>query len=82
MYYAAEDILPAVQAAEKLFGISGNMDQDAGLKNYTLATRKFGKIWYGDIAGSRKEVNAKCIQLAEIIGEQVWLNAQDEHGLN
>lgn len=80
MFYVEEDVLFAVQEAIKVFGPVGAMNQDARLKNYTVFSRKFGKIWYGDIALTHRDATTKLIDLSQRLGEQLWLNAQDEHG--
>jgi hypothetical protein len=53
MFYSAEDIQPAVDLAAKVFGTVGNMTTGKNvLYNVSVATREFGKLWYGDIAAS------------------------------
>ena len=51
MFYSAEDVTPAVEMATKLFGTVGNITTGKNvLYNVSVATREFGKLWYGDIA--------------------------------
>ena len=50
MFYTEEDVLPYVVEVEKVFGKSGEMDVGKNvLYNVAIATREFGKIWYGDL---------------------------------
>jgi hypothetical protein len=58
MFYHEEDILPAVELAVKEFGPIGQIIPDTPYKNVSVATREFGKIWYGDMnqAGVREKI--------------------------
>jgi hypothetical protein len=50
MFYVAEDIQPAVDIAVKMCGTVGNMTLSKNaLNNVSVATREFGKLWYGDL---------------------------------
>jgi hypothetical protein len=51
MFYSIEDVTPAVDMATKIFGTVGNIATGKNvLYNVSVATREFGKLWYGDIA--------------------------------
>lgn len=50
MFYSEEDVTPYVNEVEKLFGKSGRMDIGKNvLYNVSIATKEFGKLWYGDL---------------------------------
>lgn len=50
MFYSEEDIQPYVNEVEKLFGKVGGMDIGKNvLYNVAIATKEFGKLWYGDL---------------------------------
>jgi hypothetical protein len=71
MFYTEEDIQPAVTAAVRIFGNNGTYVFGKNTVNITVATREFGKIWYGDVSATT--VNAKCSQLARMINSNVFL---------
>jgi len=50
MFYTVEDVQPAVNAAIKMFGPQGRMENGKNvLYNAHIFTREFGKLWYGDL---------------------------------
>lgn len=79
MFYVAEDVIPAVKAAEGVFGKSGNMIHNAWKMNVSLATKKFGKIWYGDIDMTPAEFDEKCSGLAKTLGSLLFVLENDEY---
>lgn len=73
MFYTAEDVNPAVIAATEIFGKVGNMMEGKNvLRNISIATREFGKLWYGDIEMSTVELHNKCKTLGQKIGQTVF----------
>jgi hypothetical protein len=79
MFYSEEDVQPAVTLAVELFGTQGNMLHTATWKNLTVITKQFGKIWYGDINFSPAEVTKKCQQLAQKLGQKVYILPDGEY---
>lgn len=76
MFYTAEDVNPAVTAATNIFGEVGTMNhEDSVFRNQSIATREFGKLWYGDIEVTTAE--AKCLMLSKAIGQKVYMLPQD-----
>lgn len=70
MFWYEEDIQPAVDAAAKLLGITGNMTSGPNtLYNVSVYTDPFGKIWYGDYSGTIDELIAAMGQLSAEIGQ-------------
>jgi hypothetical protein len=60
MYYMEEDVQPAVNAAVDIFGTPGRILVEGDvLKNISIATREFGKLWYGDIQRDRLDQFSK-----------------------
>lgn len=50
MFYTEEDIQPHVNEVERVLGRVGTMDFGKNvLYNVAIATKEFGKIWYGDL---------------------------------
>jgi hypothetical protein len=76
MFYVEEDLTPAVNHAINLFGRNGarrfGKDIEAGV---SVATREFGKIWYGDADKNTLEV--ACTALSERLNQRVYLFYQD-----
>lgn len=69
MFFTEEDITPAVQAAEELFGPSGTMSESKTTKrNVFIGTARFGKIWYGDVDTS-VDMNSMLNILSQKIGQ-------------
>lgn len=79
MFFTEEDIQPVVNDATKLFGPVGNMilDSNVGLKkNVSIATKKYGKVWYGDLL-TDADTRAKLTQLAKSSEQTVYLLNED-----
>lgn len=70
MFYSEEDVTPTVQMAEQLLGQVGTIDLDAEHPNTCLATKKFGKIWYGDLSAANL-VNVKTLKA--FVGEDIYM---------
>jgi hypothetical protein len=67
MFYTEEDVQPVVTLAEKLFGKVGNMSMEKNtLYNVSIATREFGKLWYGDISGNLTNTDVLVNSLTEL----------------
>jgi len=72
MFYTAEDVQPAVNAAVKMFGPQGRMETGKNvLYNAYIFTREFGKLWYGDI--SKDGIGEKLKMLSATINMNVSL---------
>lgn len=72
MFYSAEDVLPAVQMAEKVFGPVGHITKGKNvLYNVSVASREFGKLWYGDIEAS--DVVSLLNALSNSIRQKVFI---------
>ena len=73
MFYTEEDVEPVVQIATELFGPVGNM-LEAGrfvTMNVIVGTKEFGKVWYGDVAGTIDYVTELCEIMSKRTGQQV-----------
>ena len=71
MFYTEEDIQPVVDAVTTVFGTVGNMSNERGvLKNVTISTPEFGKVWYGDFNGSMDMINKNLFDLSNTLGFQ------------
>lgn len=67
MFYSEDDVQPAVNEAIKLFGPVGNMSMERNtMYNVSIATKEFGKLWYGDIDGARFNTTAIANALAAL----------------
>ena len=75
MFWTEEDVEPAVQVATELFGPVGNMLQSGRFvtQNVIIGTREFGKLWYGDVAGTADYVNELCEIMSKRISQQVMV---------
>lgn len=63
MFYTAEDIQPAVNAAVKIFGSQGHMDAGKNvLYNVSVFTKEYGKLWYGDISKDGLEEKLRMLR--------------------
>jgi hypothetical protein len=70
MFYSEEDVTPATQMAEQLLGPVGVIDIDAEHPNTCIATKKFGKIWYGDLVAMNL-INVKTLRA--FVGEDIYI---------
>lgn len=71
MFYTEEDIQPVVDAVTTVFGTVGNISEERGtLKNVTISTPQFGKVWYGDYQGSIDTINKNLVELSNTLGYQ------------
>ena len=77
MFYTEEDVQPVVTLAEKLFGKVGNMSMEKNtLYNVSIATREFGKLWYGDIEGSIADTDtlvSKFSELSRFVNQKIYI---------
>ena len=73
MFWTEEDIQPAVQVAEELFGQAGTMSEARNTRrNLIIGTHKFGKIWYGDVDAST-DINGLLAILSQRIGQSAQI---------
>jgi hypothetical protein len=83
MYYTEEDVQPAVEMTEKLFGVNGNVSHVKGaLLNVSIATREFGKLWYGDIEMDHADILNKLHELSKTLEQRVFILAEDLFDFN
>ena len=84
MFYVEEDVLPAVKTATELFGQVGNFAEGKNVaRNVSIATRQFGKIWYGDVDATAAEIATKCKDIAQRINQTVYMfNSGNEFEYN
>jgi len=77
MYWTREDIEPAVQLAEKLFGPNNRMEHDNrnALKGISIMTREFGKIWFGDIE-LNEQTRENMEKLSVTINQRVYFTRE------
>jgi hypothetical protein len=75
MFYSEEDVQPAVTQATMIFGQVGRMDPLAEFKNVSIATKQFGKLWYGDVSSRDLDTNIRLLQSA--VGQQVYVFLND-----
>lgn len=62
MFYTAEDVQPAVNAAVKMFGPQGRMETGKNVfYNVAVFTSQYGKLWYGDIRKDGIEEKLKML---------------------
>lgn len=77
MFYTEEDVQPAVTLAVKLFGKAGNMSLEKNtLYNVSIATREYGKLWYGDIDGSMADTDTlmfKFSELGRFVNQKIYI---------
>jgi hypothetical protein len=74
MFYNEDDIHPVVAVANEMFGKSGRMLEGKNvLRNVTLATREFGKIWYGDIDMLAMNPDVQFKNLSQRISQIVYV---------
>jgi hypothetical protein len=72
MFWQAEDIQPAVNAAVKMFGPQGRMEVGKNIMyNASIFTKEFGKLWYGDI--SRDGLSGNLAKLSAAINMTVYV---------
>ena len=69
MFYVEEHIQPVVDAVTATLGVVGNMSQERGvIKNVTVSTPEFGKVWYGDYVGSVETLTERLNDLSKTTG--------------
>ena len=73
MFWTEEDVRPAVEAAVRVFGKTGNMMSGKSVMyNMSVASKEFGKLWYGDVEQS-SELVGMLNALSESINQKVYL---------
>lgn len=76
MFYTEEDIIPAVEMAQDLFGMVGNVATESNtMMNVSIATREYGKVWYGDIDGKydTPAIVEKLAELSKFLQQKVYI---------
>ena len=74
MFYDEVDVQSAVNVATEMFGTVGRMLHGKNvLYNITLATREFGKIWYGDMDTIAMSPQTQCGVLSQRINQTVYM---------
>lgn len=74
MFYDKDDVQPVVNIATEMFGVSGRMLYGKNvLYNVTLATKEFGKIWYGDMDTIAMSPQTQCGVLSQRINQTVYM---------
>lgn len=69
MFYVEEDIQPIVDVVTAALGTVGNMSQERGvIKNVTVSTPEFGKVWYGDYVGSVETLERQLTNVSNTTG--------------
>jgi hypothetical protein len=72
MFYTEEDVEPAVVTTIELFGPAGGFSEDRNaLKSISIATREFGKLWYGDV--DKGTLTEKCVALSAKLNQKVYV---------
>lgn len=83
MFYDEVDIDPAINVANSLFG-SPNKYEEYGysfvpvedqlhiMKNVSIATKEFGKLWYGDLSETQETLD-KINILSDSINQRVYI---------
>jgi hypothetical protein len=72
MFHSTEDIQPAVDLAVKVCGTMGNMTLSKhALYNVSVATREFGKLWYGDL--EKNDVVTIINTISAAINQKVYV---------
>ena len=80
MFWTDEDIKPAVDSAEQLFGPQNQYIKDTPYKNMSIISREFGKIWYGDVDFD-ENFKEKMEMLSVTINQKLYLTLDYEHQL-
>lgn len=75
MFYSEEDVQPAVTQATMIFGQVGRIDPAAEFKNVSVATKQFGKLWYGDVFAHDLDTNIRLLHAT--VGQQIFIFLND-----
>lgn len=74
MFYTEEDVQPAVNEAVRLFGSVGNMSVEKNtMFNVSLATKEFGKLWYGDITSDTDTLINSLNTLSKFTQQNIYV---------
>lgn len=74
MFYVEEDVQPAVDMAKKLFGKVGSMSLEKNtMHDVSIATREFGKLWYGDLTMDTATLVNKMSELGTAINQHIYI---------
>lgn len=80
MFWRGEDITPAVESAEKLFGPPNQYVQDTPYRNVSIISREYGKLWFGDVELT-DEFKQKMEMLSVTINQKLYLTLDYEHSI-
>ena len=75
MFYESEDIIPAILLTQKIFGKNNNWIYDRNkkfLKNVAIATREYGKLWYGDLELT-EDLQRNLNLLSDSLNQRVYI---------
>jgi hypothetical protein len=73
MFYTEEDIKPVADLISSELGVNGNMDAGNGvLKNVYVQCAEFGKVWYGDYAGTTKQLDILISKMSTASGYNLF----------
>lgn len=83
MFWTADDVQPAVNEAVRLFGVQGRIGNGkVSERNISIATREYGKLWYGDISEDHLTFKNKLNELANSIKQTVYVLSSDSYDFN
>lgn len=83
MFYTEEDVMLSVKTAEKMFGKNGNMIAGKNvINNAAIATREFGKLWYGDIDLFDGSFKQTVTEFSRKIGQTVYVFDTDRNNFD
>lgn len=74
MFWQEEDVQPAVDRAVEMFGRVGSVHYGKSVKmNISLATKEYGKIWYGDVDMDDNTFMTNCSNLAKALNSNIYI---------
>lgn len=83
MFWTEEDVQPMVTELVKTFGPQGSITSENNtLKNVCIATREYGKLWYGDISDTNQVLIAKLGNIINTYKQDIYLLKQDSYDFN
>lgn len=73
MFYTEEDIQPVVDAAIKVFGSQGQYHYYPSqiVNMLTITSKKYGKIWYGEVEKSYAQIIENLDYLKKTTDEEL-----------
>lgn len=83
MFWTEEDVQPMVTDLVDAFGPQGLITNEGNtLKNVCIATREYGKLWYGDITDSNETLVTKLSKIIGVYKQDIYLLAEDTFDFN